>query len=612
MPVAVTSSETAQQRNLENSLGVHRPRYSQRSGGNSRPNDVTRRNNQSWTQRVTVLSIPPSSPAEPPRALERDRVTMLFMPSSSLNDAELGIPNQDPFARPRSHRSFPTRSLSSDRPMPPPEVRATATFRSSIVCRSNDDPPNSTEVPKDDLLKDTLVTVKIPRKRIVKRASRWIRFQLWFNTYRKFFTTVLTFNVFGLILAATGVWSYPRDYTGAFILGNLYIAILVRNELFGRFLYLFVNMLFAKWSPLGFRLACTSALQHLGGIHSGCAISGFIWFVFRVVILFINHSNIDDAIIAMGVVTNVVIGLSIISAFPWVRNRHHNVFERHHRFLGWAGLIFTWIFVILGDSHDSETHTWNRRSILRQQDFWFAMGMTVFILIPWLTVREVEVHVEIPSPKVAVLRFKRGMQQGLLTRISRSAILEYHAFGIISEGRYSDVHYLICGVQGDFTKSLVESPPTRIWTRELKFAGVSNTSTLYKRGIRVCTGTGLGAALSTCLQTNENSHWKNPDWYMIWIGSDQEKTFGPTISGLIHRNLGPERVTLWDSKKRGDRLRLNACLGGRPDVMKLIKDAYHSWGAEVVFITSNLQGNTEMMEGCKEAGIPAFGTLWDF
>ena len=76
-------------------------------------------------------------------------------------------------------------------------------------------------------------------------------------------------------------------------------------------------------------------------------------------------------------------------------------------------------------------------------------------------------------------------------------------------------------------------------------------------------------------------------------------------------------------------MRLNACLGGRPDVMKLIKEAYHSWGAEVVFITSNLQGNTEMMEGCKEAGIPAFvsnfigvffkittsfyqGTLWDF
>lgn len=104
------------------------------------------------------------------------------------------------------------------------------------------------------------------------------------------------------------------------------------------------------------------------------------------------------------------------------------------------------------------------------------------------------------------------------------------------------------------------------------------------------------------------------DRYLIWIGSDQEKTFGPTISGLIHNNLGPERVTLWDSKKRGASdgnylqflMLRHARSGGRPDVMKLIKETYVSWGAEVIFITSNLQGNTEMMEGCKEAGIPAF------
>ena len=40
--------------------------------------------------------------------------------------------------------------------------------------------------------------------------------------------------------------------------------------------------------------------------------------------------------------------------------------------------------------------------------------------------------------------------------------------------------------------------------------------------------------------------------------------------------------------------------------MKIIKETYASWGAEVVFITSNYKGNQEMMEGCKEAGIPAF------
>jgi hypothetical protein len=43
--------------------------------------------------------------------------------------------------------------------------------------------------------------------------------------------------------------------------------------------------------------------------------------------------------------------------------------------------------------------------------------------------------------------------------------------------------------------------------------------------------------------------------------------------------------------------------------MKIVKEVYVSWGAEVVFITSNLQGNQEIMEGCMEAKIPAFVCL---
>jgi hypothetical protein len=73
------------------------------------------------------------------------------------------------------------------------------------------------------------------------------------------------------------------------------------------------------------------------------------------------------------------------------------------------------------------------------------------VALPWFFVREVPVDIELvspsvpcfyrdnivnydpqPSSKVAIIRFKRGMQQGLLGRISRSSIMEYHAFGIIS------------------------------------------------------------------------------------------------------------------------------------------------------------------------------------
>jgi hypothetical protein len=98
-------------------------------------------------------------------------------------------------------------------------------------------------------------------------VSRWIRFQLWYNTYRlascvylmlgfvnnafverKFFTFVLGLNVIGVLLAASDKWSYARHYAGTLALGNIQFAILVRNEFFGRCLYLFVNTCFAKVS----------------------------------------------------------------------------------------------------------------------------------------------------------------------------------------------------------------------------------------------------------------------------------------------------------------------------------------------------------------------------
>ncbi|KAK1761575.1 hypothetical protein QBC47DRAFT_397540 [Echria macrotheca] len=446
----------------------------------------------------------------------------------------------------------------------------------------------------DDILKKPAAPP--PKKKQKPKVSRWILFTIWFNTYRKFFTFVVLLNVTGITLAALGRFPYAEDHLGAIVLGNLLCAIMMRNELFLRFLYIVAIYGLRSWAPLSIKLAATSVLQHVGGIHSGCALSGAGWLIFKIVDIIQHRAVQHSAVVASGIVTNVLVIISVLSAFPWVRNTHHNVFERHHRFIGWLGLATTWMFVVTGNAYDIKLGEWraDAHSLLSVQEFWFAVFMTIFVLIPWFTLREVPVQVEIPSPKVAILRFDRGMQQGLLGRISRTSIMEYHAFGIISEGLHSGCHYMICGVQGDFTKGLVMNPPKTVWTRELKFAGVGHASAMFKRGIRVCTGTGIGAALSTCIQS--------PNWFLIWIGSDQEKTFGPTITGLIHKYIEPERMILWDSKKRG----------GRPDSVKLLKETWDSFGAEVIFITSNRQGNDEMMQGCRAAGMHAFGTLWDF
>lgn len=70
------------------------------------------------------------------------------------------------------------------------------------------------------------------------KISRWILFDLWFNTYRKLFTIVTLLNLAGIIMAALGRFSYAENHLGALVLGNLLCAILMRNELFIRFLYI--------------------------------------------------------------------------------------------------------------------------------------------------------------------------------------------------------------------------------------------------------------------------------------------------------------------------------------------------------------------------------------
>ena len=114
------------------------------------------------------------------------------------------------------------------------------------------------------LPKDLLVTTSQSRAKPQPTVARRILFALWFNTYRcvtirwfnvshtdhvafrKFFVFTFSLNIIGIALAASGHWPYAVNYTSALILGNIHVAVLVRNELFGRFLYLVVNTLFAK------------------------------------------------------------------------------------------------------------------------------------------------------------------------------------------------------------------------------------------------------------------------------------------------------------------------------------------------------------------------------
>ena len=189
--------------------------------------------------------------------------------------------------------------------------------------------------------------------------------------------------------------------------------------------------------------------------------SSLLWLIYTVCILFINHSVNHPVVLAFGVITALAVSISILSAIPPIRERHHNVFEHHHRFAGWAGLAFVWILVVTSDLQDPKNpghFSGSGRVLIVAQEFWFAFVVTVLIFVPWATVRNVPVEITVvslvsegfmgtlltsrqqPSARVAIVKFERGIQQGLLGRISRHGLLEYHGFGIISEGIESGCH----------------------------------------------------------------------------------------------------------------------------------------------------------------------------
>lgn len=63
------------------------------------------------------------------------------------------------------------------------------------------------------------------------------------------------------------------------------------------------------------------------------------------------------------------------------------------------------------------------------------------------------------------------------------------------------------------------------------------------------------------------------NWFLIWIGSDMEKAFGPVLFDMIARTMPKERYILFDTKKEGR----------RPDTMKMLKDVYVAFKAEGEF-----------------------------
>jgi len=434
-----------------------------------------------------------------------------------------------------------------------------------------------------------------PARKQESRLSVILLDQGLFTVYKRLFVVCLTLNITGLVLAATGKFPYARNRAALFSIANILALTHCRSEAFLRVVFwIAVKVIGRSWIPLPIKTATTSLLQSLGGIHSSCGISSVAWLIYALVLTLKNRENTSPEIVGVASIILSLLCLSCLAAFPLVRHLHHNVFERFHRFAGWTALALLWAFIILTISYDPKTKSYSNElgsRMIKQQEFWFTVAITVLIIIPWITVKRVPVKVSAASGHASIIKFEGGVKAGILGRISPSPLSEWHAFGIISDGKTE--HMMLAGAVGDFTKSLVSNPPSHLWVRQVHFAGLPYLVNLYDRVLLVATGSGICVFLSFLLQPCRASVC------VLWVAKGIEQNFGKEIQEMMSGHP-KDKVIVHDT-----------AVLGRPNVSQMSVDAAKNWRAEVVIVTSNPEGSRDVVNSCKAAGIAAFGPIWD-
>jgi hypothetical protein len=394
-----------------------------------------------------------------------------------------------------------------------------------------------------------------------------------------------------------------REWLGTITAINLVLAVLVRQDNVINALYTICSSVPQSW-PLWIR-SRTARIIHIGGVHSGAAVSAALWLLATNISDTVcmvtdtcgggwNKQSIASKFVSWTLTALFTVMLAI--AYPTVRKQHHNLFEKTHRFVGWTMLGLFWVQVVLGANDSTNETTTLGDACLRSPSIWLLAVATLSIASSWFWLRKVPVDAEVLSDHAIRLHFSNWMPvNGTATRISRQPLLEWHAFATIPSPEALDGrprgHSLVVSNAGDWTKDCIQNPPTHLWVRGMPACGVMRIATLFRRVVLVATGSGIGPLLG---------HIQNPSCptQLIWSTPWPEKTFGQELCDTIHRQVPGAIIH-------------NTKTLGRPDLVKMAFNMAKGFNAEAVIIIANEKITKKVVYGLETRGLPAYGAIWD-
>ncbi|PWG09406.1 hypothetical protein DF268_32810 [Streptomyces sp. V2] len=384
--------------------------------------------------------------------------------------------------------------------------------------------------------------------------------------YNRLAATVFLVN--GACLYAS--WPVTEQGMAHAVLANLALAILIRQQYVINFLFRVATSAPVSW-PLRVRWTL-GKVYHFGGLHVGGALAGTAWFAA------LTLTTTNRAVMGVSWALLVLLLGIVATALPPFRARHHDHFEKIHRFGGWSALALFWAHTVLTATGPLEPAV--------------LAAVTFSVALPWLRLRKVDVRVERPSPHVVLARFDYGETPfaGSSTAVSRSPLTEWHSFANVpSPG--SPGFRLTISRAGDWTGKFIDDLPTKVWVKGITTAGVANIEVLFSKVVYVATGSGIGPCLPHLLAAEVPSR-------LVWATRDPRVTYGDALVDEILA-VQPDAV-VWDTSRHG-----------KPDMVGLAYAAYRDFGAEAVICISNKKLTWQVVHGLEQRGIPAYGAIWD-
>ncbi|KAM0274972.1 hypothetical protein ACHAQH_007702 [Verticillium albo-atrum] len=429
---------------------------------------------------------------------------------------------------------------------------------------------------------------------------RWIRHR-GLSAYRKLFGTIFiaNFSVFLWMLfqSRSDNFALPLDKIATAVGANLLGAVLLRQD------YV-INFIFRVCSrvPTSFPLSVRrhfARVYHNGGVHSGCAVSASVWWViyaFAATGSFVSKSPVYNVNVATLVLTYLVLFLLtaiLVMAYPTIRAKMHDQFEWTHRFAGWTSVGLVWAHVVLS-AHSIASPSQPLGTTLARTPSLYLLALTTFsIALPWMRLRRVAVRPEPLSKHAVRLHFDfstPGPCTSKGVRITDRPLVEWHAFAAIPEPSGKGFS-IVVSKAGDWTKRIIENPPTTIWTRGTPASGVLAIAPLFKKIVLVGTGSGIGPCLPVLMERRVPAR-------VLWSTKNPISTYGQGIMDTIL--AADPNALIWDTDERG-----------RPDLVGLAYQLYKESGAECVAIISNGPTTNKFVYQMECRGVPAFGPIWD-